>query len=286
MWKVLLFLIPLVLAQQEWDPVSKTWRDKGAAQPNASPATGSAGQTWDGQKWVSAGATGAASNNPHEVNPSPNPGPFVHRDYHPKPMAPVPMSPVGNVEQRLRRLEVFLGLIDPECRNPHTGPTSEFRRMTYPTQPEKIFHASEPARQDTARRAGYTQEEVLGRLATEASNAGCECLIPLYRRNYDNHVYRIQYRTKDTYPCRKNFLTSKDFPAYDYMGDLKNWAIEGYCVPYRGACGANLQLSAMFPTKELGDDRPMTLVTSDSDRVKYGNEKGWDETTLCYIWNP
>lgn len=225
-------------------------------------------------------------NNPHEVAPSPNPGPFIHRNLHPTPLSHIPKVPIGQVEQRLRRIEVFLGLIDPQCTAPYQGPTKELRRMTYPSDPSKIYHSSDVKQQEKARQAGYNQGEVIGRLANEAFSAGCECLIPLYRRNFNNHVFRIEYRTKDTYPMRNDFLTARDFNSYDFQGDLKNWAIEGYCVPFRGACGANLQLSAFVPTKKLGDDRPLTLVTQDNDRVKWGNEKGFDETTLCYIWNP
>jgi hypothetical protein len=285
---LLLCLLPIAFGQWNADPSSK-WN-----QPNPSPVNDPDTNPWNTPVRVPAPAV----NNPtvplhhrtpthrgvHEVQPSPAPGPFIHKDYHPPPVVPEPKQPIGNVEQRLRRIEVMLGLIEPECRNPITSPTREFRRMTYPSDQEKVFHSSRPEQQDVARRAGYTQEEVIGRVATQASDPNCECLIPLYRRTINKHVFGAEYRTKNTYPTRKTFLTSKDFPPFDYQGDLKNWAVEGYCVPQRGACGATLQLSRMTPVKTVGDNKPLILVTRDEDRVKWGYEQGWDEETLCYIW--
>jgi len=265
MWFVLLSLIPVVLSQVDTNTnTDNTWNPQPVNTWNAQPVGG----------------------NTHEVQPAPGPGPYIHKDYYPPQNVVPPRVPIGQVEQRLRRIEVFLGLIDPECRNNYVGNTKELRRMTYTSDPNFIYHSTVPEKQDTARRAGYTTEDVLGRVATDPYDQSCECLIPLYRRNADHHVYRIEYRTRETYPRRTDFVTGKDFPVYDYQGDLKNWAVEGYCVPYRGACGATVQLSAMTPPKRVGDDRPLTLVTTDADRVKWGYEKGWDETTLCYIWNP
>jgi hypothetical protein len=178
-------------------------------------------------------------------------------------------------DRRVRVLEtqndrVMKERVEPRCEvEPFDGRRVTFVRVASPERDSYFFSTNHTEILDAKRYGGFDNMEMsLGQLSRDSYRDTCECLIPLYKRQYDSRRFRFDFATQMTMS----------------QSELNNWSIEGFCVPRRGMCGANVQLVRFVPPRHLNNPQDTMLTTSIEDRTQYGETKGWTEQTLCYMW--